>query len=105
GTDATFTNNGTYTNSGSYTGTTNIDVPFINNNGTVESAAGTLNFRSSFTTSGGGVLLTPVLSQPLPTVQFSAPVSLVSTALAGTGTVNASSVTAGLLVSPGNSLG
>ncbi len=92
----TFTNDGTYRKTGA--GTTTVSIPFTNT-GTLAVDAGTLVFNGTFTNSGaltlaGGAAL-----------QSSGAIALGTSTLSGTGTVTAPSVTAGGLVSPGNSSG
>jgi len=91
-----------FTNAGVYhkatTGTTAVHVPFTNT-GTLNIAAGTLIFTSTFTNSGAIALSSGA------TLQSPGTLAMGTSALTGTGTINAASVTAGGLVSPGNSAG
>ena len=91
-----FVNEGTY--SKATTGTTTFSVPFTNT-GTLSVTAGSIIFGSSFTNSG------TVALGGNASAQFSGPLSLGTSTLSGTGTITAPSVTAGGLVSPGNSPG
>ena len=92
----TFVNDGLYSKATS--GTTAFSVPFTNN-GTLSITAGAVVFESTFTNSGAIALGSNA------TAQFSGPLSLGTSTLSGTGTITAPSVTAGGLVSPGNSPG
>lgn len=94
---SSFTNNGIYNKAAS--GTTTFSVPFANS-GTLNIALGTLVFGSTFASTGGAINFSGNA-----TAQFPSPLSLGTTALTGAGTVTASAVTTGGLVSPGNSLG
>ncbi len=91
-----FNNAGTYLKSTG--GTTQIAVPFTNT-GRILIEAGTLSFTSTFTNSGGS------LSSTGGNFAFSSAVDLGTGTLSGVGTITAPSVTAGGLVSPGNSPG
>ena len=91
-----FANDGTYRKTG--TGTTTVGIPFTNT-GTLAVNAGTLILGSTFTNSGALALAGGA------TLQSSGTISLGTSTLSGTGTVSAPSVTAGGLVSPGNSSG
>ncbi len=94
----TFTNgtSGVYKKNGA--GTTTFSVPFTNN-GTLTIANGGMVFAGTFTNNGSIGLANGA------TAHFATPLSFASATLAGTGTINAASVTAGALVSPGNSPG
>lgn len=94
----TFTNSvgGTYVKSG--TGTTNIDIPFINN-GTLSLLGGKVAFNGTFTNRGGIVLANSAVAQ------FSGSLSFASTPLTGNGTIDSSLVTTGGLISPGTNPG
>jgi hypothetical protein len=95
----TFTNSTTGVYSKSGAGTTTFSVPFANL-GLLSVSAGSIVFSSTFTNSGGISLSHGA------TAQFSSPLSFgTSNPLSGTGTINAPAVTAGGLVSPGNSPG
>jgi hypothetical protein len=97
---ATFTFNNTAT--GIYnkigSGTTTFGVPFTNQ-GTLSVTNGTMAFASTFTNQGNLVLANGA------TAQFAGPISFGTGMLAGNGTINASSVSAGGIVSPGASPG
>jgi len=92
----TFTNNGTYTKSTS--ATTTVKVPFTNN-GTLSIAAGSMVFADTFTNNGNLVLAHGAAAQ------FAQSLSFGTSFLGGTGTITAPAVTAGGIVSPGNSPG
>ena len=94
----TFTNSATGLYKKSGTGTTTFSVPFVND-GTVAVTRGTVIFSGSFTNRGSIGLANGA------TAQFANPLTFANSTLSGTGTINASAVTAGALVSPGNSPG
>jgi hypothetical protein len=86
---STFLNNGTYNKTAG--GTTTIEVAFVNN-GSIDIAAGSLIFAGAFTNNGQAKFQAPLtFSQDQP--------------LSGSGTIDAPSVTAAGLVSPGSSPG
>jgi hypothetical protein len=94
----TFTNasNGTYNKKGS--GTTTFGVPFVND-GTLAITSGAMVFNGTFTNNGSLTFANGA------TAQFSSPLTFAHSRLGGTGTITAPSVTAGGVVSPGNSPG
>jgi hypothetical protein len=98
GNSATFTNRGTYAKSAA--GTTTFSIPFANEHGTVSVSAGTLYFASTYTQNGGTLNVSNGGA-----LQFDTGLDLGTATLGGTGTITAPSVTAGGLVSPGNSPG
>ncbi len=97
-TTLTFTNatSGVYNKLGA--GTTTFTVPFTNH-GTLNVSAGTMVFNGAFTNQGSLIFANGA------SAQFSGPLTFASTTLAGTGSIIAPAVTAGALVSPGNSPG
>ncbi|MBI5690919.1 MAG: PEP-CTERM sorting domain-containing protein [Verrucomicrobia bacterium] len=94
----TFTNEGSLVKSQG-AGTSTIAVPF-SNSGQITIASGTLVFTSSFTNNNGSIVLANGGA-----LAASGPLNLGTAPLAGSGTITASTVTAGGLVSPGSSPG
>ena len=91
----TFSNAGLYLKSTA--GTTSVQVPFTNS-GAILVQAGTLAFTSTFTNNGGSLFLAGG------NTSFAGGLNVGTGTLGGTGTITAN-VTAGGLVSPGNSPG
>ncbi|MBI5772031.1 MAG: PEP-CTERM sorting domain-containing protein, partial [Verrucomicrobia bacterium] len=92
----TITNAGSYVRTGG--GTTQIQVPFTNT-GTVEVKGGSLVFTGTFTNTNGSILASGG------NLSFPSGLNLGTGQLGGSGTITASTVTAGGLVTPGASPG
>ena len=96
---------GTFTisNSGTYHrnvgGTTQVQVPFSNTGTVRSSGGGTLAFTSTFTNTGG------TLAVSGGNLSFSNPLNVGTGTVSGSGTITASTVTAGGAVTPGNPTG